>query len=356
METKKLRIHLGSFDLIKGIAMLLVILGHMSFFYDLQRLPLLRPLVFLLKITGPALMPLFFMISGYGFKEKRVLKTLKTTFFGLIVPYLYVAAAFVAIYPVTYFLCHGGLMETAWVTVRYLLAFLLGIPKAGKVIGGFEVMHCAAVWFFLASFIAFNLLNLIVKIRIKVLQPVTVSVCVIAGYLLILRDINWFCIPQGLMAVGCCYLGLLIKQYDLLNRGIRKVWVYAVLLPVAAAHMYWGHMNLSLGEFRYGLLDYAGACCTAVLFLFAGVACGRREWRGLDSIKQLGMYTYWVLCIHVVEDGCMQWDVFIRAFSNPYIAFLAELLLKGVIITLACVVLKKITQSQYRRRRISGAK
>lgn len=351
MESKPIRIGLGSFDLVKGVAMILTVLGHLTYFFDTDKLPWLLPLFVLLKPMG-MLMPMFFIISGYGFREKTVKQMWKLTFKSFIVPYLWVAAAFTAIYPVTCILAYGtGLRYTAKLTLRYLAAFLLGIPKSGKVILGFELLHCSAVWFFLASFLSLNLLNLIVKVGKTWLQWLLTLACVLAGYVLIRRDINFYCIPQGLMAVGCSYLGLLIKGHKLLETWGRKWWLYAILIPIVLLHSIFGHMNLCLGQFQLGIADFVGSVCTAVLFLFAGVYLDRMDWRWLDWIRQIGVYTYWILCIHVVEDGCMQWGAWIQWIRQDYLAFGLIVAVKAVLIWGACFALKRLAQYRYKRRK-----
>lgn len=356
MEPKPIRIGLGSFDLAKGVAMILTVLGHLTYFFDTGKLPLLMPLFVILKPMG-MLMPMFFIISGYGYREKSVGQMLRLTFKSFIVPYLWVAAVFTAVYPVTCILAYRtGLRFAGEVTLRYLAAFLLGIPKSGKVLFGVELLHCSAVWFFLASFISVNLLNLIVKVRKTAAQLLLTLGCVLAGYFLIRRDINFYCIPQGLMAVGCSYLGMVIRQRKLLERWGNRWQLYAVLIPIVLAHSIFGHMNLCLGEFRLGLADFAGSVCTALLFLCAGVYLGRMEWRWLDGIKQIGVYTYWILCIHVVEDGCMQWGAWIEWIRHDYIAFALILCVKAVIIFCACLGLKRLTQYRYKRRKATLGK
>ena len=52
MESKPIRIGLGSFDLVKGVAMILTVLGHLTYFFDTDKLPWLLPLFVLLKPMG----------------------------------------------------------------------------------------------------------------------------------------------------------------------------------------------------------------------------------------------------------------------------------------------------------------
>lgn len=350
-ENKKIKITLSSFDLIKGVSILFVILGHMMYFFDPEHLARIAPVLYFFKPLFISLMPVFFIISGYGAKSKQVTAALKETFRGLVVPYLWVMTAFLIAYPVGNYIGYGSWPWAFEVTFRYFLAFALGIPKSGHVIFGYEVMHCSAVWFFLAAFVGHNLLNLILKAKKPILQLCLVAVFVLAGYALILRDINYYCIPQGLMALGYLYTGYILKKYDLLTRGLPEKWASLLLVLACVPTLLWGNMNLCLGEFTLGLWDYLGAGCISILVIYAGLRIGACEWRGLDWLKQIGIYTYWILCIHVVEDGCMQWELIIDAMPNQHTAFFCVVLLKTAIMASGCFVLKRIMQYRYRRRR-----
>jgi fucose 4-O-acetylase-like acetyltransferase len=350
-ETNKIKITLGSFDLLKGMSILFVILGHMMYFFDSEYLARIAPVLFLFKPLFVALMPVFFMISGYGAKAKRTAVVLKETFRGLVVPYLWVMLVFLIVYPIGNFIGYGSWPWALEVTFRYALAFVLGIPKSGHVLWGYEILHCSAVWFFLAAFVGHNLLNLILKVKKTAVQICLVAVCAVIGYLLVRRDINYYCIPQGLMALGYLYTGYILKKYNVLVRGFPSKWVFSLVVLVSVPTLIWGYMNLCLGEFTLGLLDYVGSGCISVLLIYATLHLGIREWRGLDWFRQIGVYTYWILCIHVIEDGCMQWELIIDAMPNRHAAFFCIVFLKAAILTAGCFVLKRIAQYRYRRRR-----
>ena len=71
MEGKQIRINISSFHLIKGMSMIIVILGHMAYFYDMEWV---KSTLWGIKFFGAPLMPMFFIISGFGFKEKSIRK------------------------------------------------------------------------------------------------------------------------------------------------------------------------------------------------------------------------------------------------------------------------------------------
>ena len=355
MEKKsKIRFGLGSFDLVKGLAVICIILGHMSYFYDLEKMKYLMPLFLLLKPMG-LLIPMFLIVSGFFFKGKSIKTVFQATFRGLMTPYLWVMVIFCTLYPITFYISYGSWQVALEYTRSYLIAFLLGIPKSGKVLWGHPVMHCSAIWFFLAAFVATNIFNLILKLEKKSFQGIAVLFCVILGYFLVIRDFNYFCIAQGLVSVGYFYFGYLMKKCRVLEYLMEHPWVYLILLPVTIFHVIWGNFNLCLGEFRYGIFECIGAGCGALLLLLFGISMERFEWKSLEVIRQIGAYSYWILCIHVIEDGCMQWDIFINHMPGQGIAYFLEIILKVLIITFGCVVLKKISRYQYKRRKNKNA-
>jgi len=345
----KLKITIGTFDFAKGLAMILIVLGHIGYLHDTEKLFLFTPLIAVIRRIG-FMITAFWMISGVAFKEKSIKRMLKESFSHYIMPYLWTAGVLLVVYYIMLFVFYRDWAGTAEYTMRLLRALLLGIPKSGKVILGYQVSHSPVIWFFLASFIALNLLNLIVKVKKIAGQILLTAACVVVGYILVIRDINYFCIPQGLLAVGCCYIGFLLRKYDLLEKGMYNVWAYLVLLPLAAVHLIWGHLNICLGEFNYGLLDYVGGCCAALLFLFISISLGQREWKGLNWIKDIGVYSYWIMCVHAVEDECMHWYLLVEAIPDQHISFLLEIALKAVLITGGCILLKHLQKMKYRRR------
>lgn len=349
-KNKRLKFNLGSFDLIKGFAIMVIILGHMCYFYDLKEMTYFTPLIFFLKPMG-FLMPMFFWVSGFGFREKRAEVVFKSTVKSFLYPYAVIMVLFSVIYLTTYFFYYGNWSMALQCTFAYLLAFLLGIPKPGKIIRGFELGHCSAAWFFLASFLAFNLLNLILKFKNKRLQTLLVIGCFLVGYFINIHDVNYYCVPQGLMALGYFYAGYIFKQYRLLEFLRTKIWIYLVLIPVTLIHFLLGNFNLCLGEFNYGLLDCIGAGCSALLLILAGIFLDRFEWKCFDLLRKIGLYSYWILCVHVIENDCMHWEAFISSMPNQPMAYCLELLLKILIISLGCMMLKKITQYRYKRKR-----
>lgn len=354
-ETKKFRANLGTFDLVKGIAMMFVVIGHVFSYYDVAKMPFLNPLLILMFFTANGLMPLFFIISGLGFKEKPVGVMLKKTASELLMPYGLVTVFTTLLFPVAHYLTYrwwpGALSET----LRYFLAFAFGISKSGKVLFGYSLYECTAVWFFLAMFVALNLLNLILKVRHEAAQAAFVVACVLAGWGCYVLDFTYYCIPQGLAAVGYYYVGYLFKKHKILERAKSskaRFGLYLALLIVTILQILHGRFNLAYGLFEHFGLEYLGTVCTGILFLFWGAYGGQAECNGLNWIRKIGIYTYWIMCIHGVEQTCIPWYQWSSIMEgHQFLGFLIEIGIKTILYIVVCLILKKVTRYQYLRRR-----
>lgn len=348
---KRTRIHLGTFDLVKGLAILLLIYGHTQNHYQVQSNSILMPLFLLLRPLRAGLNPLFFLISGFAFKEKPVKKVLKKTFSELIKPYLWVTGIVAVLFPTVHYLSFHWLPGALEEGVRVVLPFLFGIPKGGKLLFGYTVYECSVVWFLLAMFWGLNLTNLLTKLKSLWAQIGCAAAAIAAGFVLLHFDFDYFCLPQGLLATGYCYTGYLIKKHDLLSREKIMPWLYVALGLVSIVQALFGEINLPYGIFKLGILDYLASLCAGVLFLLLGILASRIQWRGLDWLRKIGIYTYWIMCIHSVELACIPWYLLGSALpQNQGLAMVIELAGKAVIATCGCILLQKIYKNRYRRK------
>lgn len=343
---------MGAFDFAKGIAVLGVILFHMRNRYRYQELPFLIPLYVFLLVIGSGLMPMFFIISGYGFKEKKQTVILKKTFSSMIVPYLVsipiVAALFLLTsYPAFY--PRDRLWDRFW---GLMSGLALGMPE-NKMVGDFEIWAIVTMWFFIALFIAQNMLNTIAKVKKTPVQLVLVAGCVLAGMALKTLDIGYFCIPQGLMAVGFCYLGYAIKRWKLLDRMYFAPWVWIMLALLYLPQLFNGGFNMASGD--YNIFDYLSAGCGGVLILFLALWCNRLEGRLVDGIRKVGIQSFWIIYTHGIERLALPWDQMAEANPWPILAFIIEVCMKVIIFMIGCMIFRKIAQINYNRKKLPRA-
>ena len=349
---KASKVCLGSFNFIKGIAIIVVISGHIAEGFDIGRLTWFYPFFFLLNFLKTPFIPLFFIISGYGFVPNRARNILKKMVRSLIFPYLAVTLVFTVIQPINMYVQTMNWEQAAERSVSVLLAFLLGIPIPGKVLFGYKLYHCAIVWFLLALFWAYNILNLILKRRRIGSQIAWVLTCACLGYALFLLDFTYFCIPQGLIATSYFYVGYLLKKSKILERGLPKKWMYCLWTLVAVLYASWGEFDLCYGTFRFFPVDYVGVAFLALLLLVVGIYVGRYEWKIFDVVNNIGIHSYWVLCIHSIEQKCIPWKNFIcmtEGWAN--VGFALTLAMKAIIIMVFCKLLNRLQRWRYRKQK-----
>lgn len=359
-ETKKFRVNLGTFDLVKGIAMIFVVIGHVTYYFDVSKMSIIAPIFMLLTFVSNGLIPLFFIISGYGFKKKSVGAMLKDTARDMIKPYIVVMVLVTLFFPIAHYLTFRWWPGAMQETIRYLLAFLTGVARPGKIMFGYSLYDCAVVWFFLAMFVAMNILNLILKIQREYVQAALVAVCILTGWGLFSIGFTYYCIPQGFVAVGFCYIGYLFKQYRVLERAKSTKVLYGIYLVLFLITL-WQSQNcrfgLAYGYFENFGRDYFCAACTGILFLLLGAYCGQAEWDGLNWIRKVGLFTYWIMCIHSVEEICIPWYKWSETMANhQLLGFTIEMGIKTIIYTVVCLILKKITKYLYIKRRGNNGK
>lgn len=346
------KLGLGGFSFIKGIAILIIIFGHLSREFDMSQLSWFQPLFVLLEFFKTPFIPLFFIISGYGFRANNVKKMLKKTVKVIIVPYIIVMIGFCFFKFLDAYIRTQNLLYSMKSGVPWGLAFLLGLPEPGKMFLGVELANCSIVWFMLALFWAHNILNLILKKKNMFTQVILVGGCALWGYLLCVCEATYFCIPQGLIATSYFYAGYLLKKYKLLKCEMPQKWMYIVWIVIAALYANWGYFDLCYGEFRFFPLDYVGVNILALLLLRVGVFIGECDWKALDIIKEIGIYSYWIICIHSVEQKCIPWKRWaILMEENQNVGFVLALFMKAFIITICCMAIKKFEKWKYGKQK-----
>ena len=347
--SSKIKFSLGSFDFIKGFAMLLIVVCHSTNHYDTNQHNIFSFFVKILQFPSLGLVPLFFIISGYGFKPKSSAKMFKRSFSELVVPHLWVTLAVAVFYPILNYPLYGSWSDSFYGMSGFVSSMLLG-SVGGVLFYNPDLFWCSVTWYLLATFVAFNCLNLVLKLKKTLYQFICVIFCIVLGSVLFEVDFIYFCIPQGLIASGYCYLGYLLKKKNIFSRIYSSIWSYIILIPLAYAELTWGYFDLCPGNFNNLLLDYIGAGCTGLLFMLIGFRLGQINCSCFDSIKYIGIYTYWIICIHSFEVIAMPWWLLTDWISSPRVKIVFTFLFRSLFIAVICFILKEFSKYRYRRR------
>lgn len=344
----KFKVTIGTFDWVKGMGMICIVVGHLLNEYSVS-LQIFSPIMIPLKILSAGLMPMFFLINGYSFKSRSIYDMFNKSTKGLLKPYIYVAIAVICIFPIIHYLLYRWWPGAVSETVRYIVAFVFGLPCVGMEIFGISAYSCSVAWFLLAMFLTHNILNIILKIQDQKLQIVMVMGCVLIGYACAINKIWYFCIPQGFLATGYSYLGYLMKKTKLLQKKI-PIWVYMILIFISVAELIWGEYNLANSIYKRGILDYIGSIATGLLFMRCAFFANYFENVVSEAVKIIGRYSYWIIGLHAWEMVSIPWYEVIKKFGKQaVIGFFVILFFKINIIYVGCCVLKKITKLRYKK-------
>ncbi len=351
VSDRKNRIGVGSFNFIKGLTMLLIILGHMVPRYHIESILPLQLLFLMAYPFRNGLNRMFFIVAGYTFKETDIKPMLKKTFYYLVKPFILVGIIVTFLSPVIHYLNFKHMPSAINVGFRYFLTFLFGMPVSGRTVFGYELYDCSVVWFLLAVFLATNMLNMILKIQKEIIRLLAVILIFCSGFVFYKLDFTYFCIQQGLTAIVYYYWGYLLKRYQLLDESKRTRYCFAIMLTITIIYSVYGDEKLIYTNIIYRLIDYIVALFSGTVLMLIGLWINNIDFILIDKIKNIGMYTYWIMCIHSIEMICIPWYRLTDAMAeHQALAFLVEISVKTVIFVVSLTIIKRISVQRAKKK------
>lgn len=315
-----------SFDILKGIAIIFVIMGHCN-------VGPLRAFIFSFH------MPLFFFITGYFLKTRPLNKEIALSLKRIIIPYIF---SFVCVFVIT---AIRNYSENAWGDTSYtkniVVKFLLGF-KGGAVPDWIDgtIMTFWFLWamFWARSLVVF-LLNKIQSLKILCLFFLVLG---LLGNFLGENIFIPYCIPLGMCAAGFIYVGHLINQYKLLESA--NLFKFFPFLGICWLYSWWqGGIDIALfwypSGYVFGLLGSLGAFFA--MFKLVNIFYCKESlfWR---VIHFWGRYSLVIYCIHAIDENLNNWPYFVANYHIPFEYRDVFLLLTRLLITfvIALVLLK----------------
>jgi len=213
-------------DYAKGIAAILVVLGHIS-------VPI--PKYISTAIYGSH-MPMFFLVSGYVMKDKgeSVGKFVKKKFLGLVIP-LYIYSTIIWLIHYLYF---GLYLKTLSMDIikNELIGFVYQMKNGGQ--------YKSMLWFlpcmFIASIIVFLFIRKVKTLKIHIICMLILGVAgsVVSYYANSTGIINSFpwCLDYVLLAATFIYLGYIIKNFAKMKKY--TVVIYGVVFALTCMANY----------------------------------------------------------------------------------------------------------------------
>lgn len=282
-----------TFDVLKGIAIILMILGHCN-------VGPLHGFIFTFH------MPLFFFVTGYFLKTRPLHTEIGTSLKRLIIPYIF------SVFCILLIISFLDFTDKGWIDIACLkdnsLRFLLGF-KGGTAP---EWLHgeIRALWFFLALFWA----RAIVVFLINTIKSAS-ALCIIILILSLLGAFCGehyfvpFCIPLGISATGFVYAGFLIRKYNLLKSA--KITTFFPVLLILWLYS-WTQDGVNIAFFHYptgyifGLFGAFGAFYS--LYKFVQYFFNKESifWK---FVLWGGRYSIVIYSLHAIDENTIKWKI-----------------------------------------------
>lgn len=348
---KKLRIGLGTFDALKGLLIIIVVMGHSMSHYNTGDSVLLAALGLFGYLIGFGAMPVFYIVAGMSFKPKPIVPTLKKTASDLMKPFAVTGLAVAVLFPIIYYFRTHWMPSVIEETSRWVLSYILGVSAPDIYFMGYRIYECYVAWFLPTMFLGLNLLNLVLKIEKETLRHLVVIVCVVTGYLLGNAGLVFFFIAQGLLVLGFCYVGYIGKKSGFFSRAKLPWWIWLGLSLLLVLQLGKRPYSVAYVNMNESFLEYLGAVAAAVLIVLLAIRLANTQWDPPNWLVKAGVHSPWIMCIHAVELTVIPWAALPTVLPwSETVVFLVEMLLKLAVIVPVCVILKKIAQERFRKK------
>lgn len=344
INSKSKSLHPGMFDLIKGWAMISILIDHTidNFGKDLLTSGSYGTLInffiiiFNLLSFGCCMMTVFFVISGTGFKKTPPLKCLKKQAKLILIPYLTTAIISIICSIAVRFALTKDITAAINNTVGIAIAFFLGIPQ-GHTIGGYCIVGMYPTWFLLALFIGWNLLNLVENyIPDKIKFPA----------LLLLAFIGWligysvYYIGAGLIVPLFLYVGFIIKKAKLINKKY-PLYLGIPLFILWVMETINLNVDMATGQWPLGYIEVICSTAFAFMLIILFIKLNNFESKFFDAIRYIGRYSLYFICIHNIEAVAIPWTSFVYQSAHETINFIIYIVARFTLCVASLVLFVK---------------
>lgn len=310
-------------DIAKGIAIMLMILGH-------TELPaLFRAVIFSFH------MPFFVIANGYFIKSYDIKRTFCRSVRTLLVPYMITCVISAMIYTITYTGEQGAFLAFMY----KIKAMAGGMSKISTRFQSFDSVW--VIWFVCSLFITRNLYVIILSIFHE--KPV-VCACIIGilaytGYWI---GENYAFMPWSLdvALVSLIFIGV----GDWMHRSgyLDKNLIYTLVLPFFcwAGMMFFfrSYIELAMRSYPAGIFSVIEAIAGSIVLISASKYMERFEWIN-KTFSWLGKNSMVILGIHCMEMMYFKWSDWIFPYLPWEINWIGVFIIKSIFIIALTAIL-----------------
>lgn len=352
---------IGMFDLLKGMAMVLIVFAHTLGLFALDvssdRFSFSIVLAGALELGKSFLMPVFFVMSGFGFRKSETKKVVSAYLKELIVPYLIAVALTVILNTVIHYSFFKYLPGALGESLKLLGGSLLG-TSVNVSLFNTTLFACGPIWFLLALFWAGIVFNIVLNVSSEKMLPAAVFAVSLAGWGLSYLKIAPWCISQGLVGVLFLYIGYTIKRKKVINEPMsgRTAVLSAVIIviPNVLLTALRKSMNMADNLYPLGPVSYVFGGLFGILVLYGVVRLNRFGNPLLKGLKKIGYISLYFLCFHSVEMMAFPWYLVAERFADKIALGIAVIFVTRLAAVLICcflleIIIKGIRKAKVRR-------
>lgn len=304
-EVGKLKSRVSFIDISKGIAIICIILGHLS-------IRSVNKVVFTFHV------PIFYFITGYFTSQKReILEFIKNKARTLLVPYYITCIVIIIIGTIE------GLQQGKGFS-NFKLWLYAALYAAGDTYNEpFYIKGIGAIWFLWASFWGSVFLRISLEFKRPMRTCFVVSLFLFGYYS---RKLFWF--PLSIQAGACAtlfmYMGYLLhKSVEILaripeeSRGFGLSFAIVTWIFFVKDFKSFWLVHCDVGR---GVVDIFGCICACAVVMVISYFIDTHTHRIGKVLECFGKYSLLVLCIHIIELNLFPWQRIVNLLINGRLA------------------------------------
>lgn len=339
MKNKQIANRLGMFDLMKGFGMILIVLVHtFNLRNGVNSIVTAVFLAFFAVISG-TIMPSFMMASGYGLRKMSTIKCIRQQTKMMLVPYGYTLLGTTALHLLTRYWLSRSVRTTLLQTWQVVGGFLMALP-APKEIHGLLYYNCGPMWYMIAIYLGWIILNFLMEKVSEKHLPLAVLLTVTLGWGLGLLKLTYFCLPQAMIASGFLYIGYILKKTKAFQSGwIPSHWYFYIIAAVITIlTVFWAGRTDNMAEsiWNLGIISILINAFLGTGILYLLLLVNDVPFIGKHTVSSIGHNSLYIFAVHTAEMHGIPWYLIQEKLSNsPLLACLITLVLRTVFITAA---------------------
>lgn len=265
-------------DVLKGIAILLVVVGHNcegklnSFIFSFH-------------------MPLFFLISGYLFSSKLPKKYFIKSFERLLIPYF----SFLIILTIPFIIINIHKEVSIKENITLIISNLLG--------GGNLTGALGPLWFITVLFVANNVFNFIIYLKKIPVFFIFIPLLTIVGFLLIYYNNylpwNLSVVPIAVLYLGVGYLLKHIYTYNKYFSPKYKFFNCIAIITLLIVYLFSNNLRMDLKYAQYGIpiLSFVVSIISSIAISYFAFIISRNKKFSI-YFSSLGIMSMFIMYVH----------------------------------------------------------